>query len=180
MEQIIAGRFQTKDQADVVADRIARYVLRSDICIFHNNPQGQHDAARSQIRSEDDPGSADAPGMAAGGALVAGLAGGAVGLFGGPTTALAGAAAGAYVGAFAGAMHGMGDNEAATHPMERRPGGVMLSVRIANESIEHQVIASLREGEARDIERASGTWRDGDWVDYNPVEAPQLIALVTI
>lgn len=40
MERIIAGRFQTKDDADAVAALITQYIDTTDICIFHNNPPG--------------------------------------------------------------------------------------------------------------------------------------------
>ena len=33
----------------------------------------------------------------------------------------------------------------------------------------------LRAHGAKDIERASGMWRDGDWVDFDPVASPHLV-----
>ena len=50
-----------------------------------------------------------------------------------------------------------------------------MSVRIANPQNENRVIDALRAEGAADIERAEGEWRDGDWVDFNPVAAPQLV-----
>jgi hypothetical protein len=47
MERIIAGRFQTKDGADAVVVLIAQCVDTTDICIFQNNPAGQHGALPS-------------------------------------------------------------------------------------------------------------------------------------
>ena len=29
---------------------------------------------------------------------------------------------------------------------------------------------------ARDIEQAEGQWLDGDWVDFDPVAVPRLVA----
>ena len=43
MDQIIAGRFHTKDEADKAAAHLATFMDKSDISIFHNNPPGQHD-----------------------------------------------------------------------------------------------------------------------------------------
>jgi hypothetical protein len=37
------------------------------------------------------------------------------------------------------------------------------------------VVDTLRRLGAHDIERAEGTWRDGDWVDFNPLAPAQLI-----
>lgn len=112
MELIIAGRFPTKGEADAAAALLSSYVATADICIFHNNPPGQHDA------------------YAAGGR---------------------------------------------PHASDRRPGGVMLSVRIATPVNEKRVIAVLRAQGAADIERADGLWHDGDWTDFNPVTAPRLV-----
>ncbi len=41
-DRIIAGRFGTKAQADVIAQQILLYVDDHDLSIFHNNPPGQH------------------------------------------------------------------------------------------------------------------------------------------
>src|SRR4029453_2486976 len=97
---------------------------------------------------------------------------GAIGALGGPVVALAAAATGAYVGSLAGAMHGMKDASDQPRAPERRPGGVILSVRITTPINEKRVIAVLRTAGAADIERADGEWRDGDWVDFNPVARP--------
>jgi hypothetical protein len=86
--------------------------------------------------------------------------------------ALAAAATGAYIGSLAGAMHGLEDKKGAP---QRRPAGVILSVRIATPRNEKRVIAALRERGAADIEQAQGEWRDGDWTDFNPIAVPQLV-----
>ena len=72
-------------------------------------------------------------------------------------------------------MVGLGNDDYKPLVPERRPGGVMLSVRIANPVNEKRVIATLRAEGAADIEKSNGEWRDGDWVDFNPVAAPQLV-----
>jgi hypothetical protein len=173
---IIAGRFPTKGEADAVAAVIGQYVDATDICIFHNNPQGQHDAPPARADQVEDPGAQDAGSSAAGTAIAAGLTAGAIGALGGPVVAIAAAATGAYVGSLAGAMGGLGEHAGKPHALERRPGGIMLSVRIARPADEKRVIASLRAGSAADIERARGDWRNGDWTDFNPVEKPQLVS----
>jgi hypothetical protein len=62
---------------------------------------------------------------------------------------------------------------------KRRPGGIMLSVRIAEPANEERVIATLRAEGAADIEEAHGQWRDGDWADFDPVATPRLVKNTT-
>jgi len=176
MERIIAGRFPTKGEADAAAALMSTYVAAADICIFHNNPPGQHDAYAAGGDEDEDPGTEGAGKSAAGTAVAAGLAAGAAGALGGPVVALAAAATGAYLGSLAGAMGGIGDAGGKTHASDRRPGGVMLSVRIATPVNEKRVIAVLQAQGAADVERANGLWRDGDWTDFNPIAVPQLVA----
>lgn len=173
MARIIAGRFQSKDDADAAAALIAQYVDTADICIFHNNPPGQHDVFAVGGDEDEDPGAKGAGESAAGTAIAAGLTAGAIGALGGPVVALAAAAIGAYTGSLAGAVAGLGDHDDKLRAPRRRPGGVMLSVRIAKPANEKRVIATLRAKGAADIEQAQGEWRDGDWTDFDPVAAPR-------
>ena len=106
-------------------------------------------------------------------ALAAGLAAGAIGLAGGPVTALAAAGVAAYTGSLVGSLSGA-DEEKQPLP-NRRPAGVILAVRIARPGNEEFVIDDLRIFGAEDIEQAEGEWRDGDWVDFNPHQEPRLI-----
>lgn len=175
MEQIIAGRFETKAKADAAAAAIVRYVDRTDICIFHNNPPGQHGTPATSGVQVDNPGSVADEKSAVSTALAAGLTAGAIGLAGGPVVALAAAGVAAYTGSLIGAMGGMQDEQSHQLP-NLRPAGVMLAVRIAPASSEKFVIADLRICGAVDIEKAEGEWRDGDWIDFDPVQEPHLVA----
>lgn len=175
MQRIIAGRFQSKDRADEVAVLLEQYIAKTDICIFHNNPPGQHDAFILGGDEDADPGAEGAGKSATNTAIAAGLAAGAIGAIGGPVIALAAAATGAYVGAFGGALNGLGDDDGKPHAPDNRPGGIILSVRIADPANEERVIATLRAEDAADIEQAEGEWLDGDWVDFDPVTAPRLV-----
>lgn len=175
MERIIAGRFQTKDDADAAATLMREFVAASDICIFHNNPPGQHDVLATGGDENADPGTKGAGKSAATTALAAGLTAGAVGSLAGPAVAIAAAGVGAYVGALAGAMDELSDNNERPRKVERRPGGVMLSVRIVDRDEEQRVIDTLRAQGAADIEEADGEWRDGNWVDFDPVAVPRLV-----
>ncbi len=175
MDRIIAGRFQTRDSADNVAVRIAQFVDTGNICIFHNNPPGQHDVHPAGGDEAVDPSAQGAGLSSVSAAAVAGVAAGAIGAVGGPVTALAAGATGAYLGSLAGALQGLGDDEG--QHVHRRPGGVMLSVRISEPQIEKRVIKILHVGGAADIEQADGEWRDGDWSDFNPLATPRLVNL---
>ncbi len=179
MERIIAGRFQTKDRADAVAAVISQYVDTTDICIFHNNPPGQHGVFAVGGDEAVDSAAEGAGQSAAGAAVAAGVTAGAIGAIGGPVVALLAAATGAYVGTLAGALHGLGNDEDKPHAPELRPGGIILAVHIANPANEQRVISTLRAEDAADIEQADGEWHDGDWTDFNPVVAPQLVPLVS-
>ncbi|MEQ1515398.1 MAG: hypothetical protein ABL931_02790, partial [Usitatibacteraceae bacterium] len=167
MDHIIAGRFETKAKADAAAAAIVRYVERSDICIFHNNPPGQHGSLMADGAEESNPGMEADGKTAVTTALAAGLAAGAIGMAGGPVVALAAAGVAAYGGSLVGAMGGMQDEQSRQLP-RLRPAGVILAVRIARPASEKFVIGDLRSNGAQDLEEADGQWRDGDWIDFNP------------
>ena len=176
MDRIIAGRFPTMIEAEAAASLITRHIDRSNLCLFHNNPPGQHGVLLVGGDETADPGAEHAAGYAAGSALAAGLTAGAIGLIGGPVTALAAAGVAAYAGSLVGAESGLGDKRVSPKLPNRRPAGIILAVRIAVAAQEKRVIADLRSSGAMDIEEASGEWREGDWVDFNPVQEPQLVA----
>ena len=56
MEHIIAGRFQCRANADAAIAVLVRYVARHDICIFHNDPNGQQDIRAANADESFDPG----------------------------------------------------------------------------------------------------------------------------
>lgn len=176
MDHIIAGRFETKAKADAAAAIITRYVDQHDICIFHNNPPGQHGVLPMGGDEEASPGADKAQDSSATAAIAAGLVAGAIGLAGGPVTALAAAGVAAYTGSLLGSMEGASENGAPGTLPVARPAGVIIAIRIALPANEKLVIDALRIFGAEDIEKAEGEWRDSDWVDFNPIQAPRLIA----
>ncbi len=179
MDHIIAGRFQTKAKADAAAAMIVRYVDRKDICIFHNNPPGQHGILKMGGDEDTSPGSGAAEETSATTALAAGLTAGAMagaaGLIGGPVVALAAAGVAAYTGSLIGSLEGSEEDQPSQPLQSRRPAGVILAVHISRPANEEFVIDDLRLCGAEDIEEAEGVWSDGDWVDFNPVQAPRLV-----
>jgi hypothetical protein len=173
MDNIIAARFQTDDEARAAAASLADLVNKSDICVFFNNQPGAHDSDRDARSSGDQGAAKGATSGAASGSVVAGTIGT---LAGGPAVGALAAAVGGYTGSLAGAASGLPDEGEATnkgpHP---RPAGMMLAVRVVDTDNSSQLIERLRSYGAADIERAQGKWVNGDWVDFDPATPPQLV-----
>lgn len=186
METIIAGRFDTlaaAQQAEAVL--IGREFAEDDICSFSLNPPGQHDTYPIGGDSYADEASKEA----GGGAVKGGAIGGAIGLGTGLAAAsvippagiavavvTAATGVGAYTGALAGALQGMGNNEkeggGRIEPQEPRPAGVLVAVRAGDALAMQSAQEALRDTGASDIEIASGTWRNGTWIDFDPHSLP--------
>jgi hypothetical protein len=86
-------------------------------------------------------------------------------------------ALGAYTGSFLGTMSKLGDSGDAERSQASpgRPGGEMVAVRVLNDEAERTAIEVLRGHGAQDIERHEGEWRNGQWVDFDPVAPPATI-----
>jgi hypothetical protein len=181
VEQIIAGRFQTRSRADAAAAAINCYVERRDLCIFHNNPPGQHGSLKDDggagVDLDRGSGAAEesATIMALAAGVGAGVTAGVIGIAGGPVTALAAVGVAAYTGSLIGSLGSSGNNQPSQQPSHYRPAGVILAVRIARQTSKELVVGDLRNGGAEDIEQAEGEWCDGDWVNFNPDQAPHLV-----
>jgi len=182
MSTIIAGRFEQSDQSEEAVEAlVGQGVERSDISVFFVTPAGQHDATPIGGDEHESPGTERSDTSAGAGAAVggvgAGVAGAAVGAMAGlaaPLVAVAvvgAAAAGAYGGSLAGAMKGTMDPGANAI----RHAGMLVAVRATDAVGESAIIAALRSAGALDLERANGTWADGDWSDFDPTRPPQLI-----
>ncbi|MBA2660118.1 MAG: hypothetical protein H0U72_11485 [Nitrosospira sp.] len=173
MENIIAGRFQTEDEARSAAASMGDVVSKDDFCIFFNNQPGAHDSDRDAGSSGDQGAGKGAATGAASGGIVAGTIGT---LFGGPAVGAIAAAVGGYTGSLAGTAGGLpkeGEGtEKVPHP---RSAGMMLAVRVANADHTQRIIERLRRHGAADIEKAQGKWTNGNWADFDPVASPQLV-----
>lgn len=181
MSVIIAGRFQTFDQAeDAVKALIDANINHDDVSVFYVNPPGQHDAApMGGDHVNADPGANDSTeeaitGAAAGGAigLAIGIAATAIPVVG-AAAAVAAAGVGAYTGSFAGGLSGAGENERPT-PAPRR-AGVLVAVHSQDDRATQRASVALNARGAEDLEMADGTWRDGKWIDFDPVTPARLI-----
>jgi len=168
---IIAGRFDTFDDANAVKARLVAHGFpQHAISVFFNNPPGRHDMTEIGGDEHADPEAKHA----AGGAMAGAAAGAGLGLAAvatGPFGVAALAATGAYVGALAGAMNAT-DEVHHEQPL-RRASGVIVGVLA--DGREDEVIRALGDGGADNIERAHGTVVDGDWSDFDPIAVPQLI-----
>jgi hypothetical protein len=97
-------------------------------------------------------------------------------LLGAAAGIVAGVAAGAYTGALVGGLKRI-DRDAQPGHAEVRPAETLLAVNIdAAGRSEEEVIRILEECGAQQVERAEGTWLDGEWSDFDPASAPIVIA----
>jgi hypothetical protein len=182
MSSIIAGRFQTFEQAESAVQALTNAdIRREDISVFYVTPAGQHD----EIATTDDSAGPDLDAMESENDVVAGAAaGGAIGLAVGIAAAvpLVGAAAvavtamgvGAYTGSFAGNLAGSGDRD--IPPPTPRRAGVLVAVRVEENHVPERasIILSAQGGE--DLEMADGVLRDGKWIDFDPVTPQRFIS----
>ncbi|MGZ8255303.1 MAG: hypothetical protein ACXWVT_10660 [Burkholderiaceae bacterium] len=185
MQTILAGRIDTHERAqDLMAKLRERGVALSDMQTYYLTPPGQHGQFPIGGDQYSDPDAKDASKTQAAGAAVgavAGLvAGGVIAAIVPPLAPviIAGVTGvGALGGSVAGAVSGTKSAEESEqgHSSESRQGGLMVAVRVTP-TTEHAVRETLESAGASDIERATGEWRDGHWVDLNSSGAqPQRI-----
>ncbi len=173
MSTVIAGRFDTIEQAEAAMQALQSQNLSEDLMTtFYVGPPGQHD--RHPMGGDED---ADAKaegahgGSAAGAAVGAGV--GLAALAAGPLGVAAAAGVGAYTGALVGALGSMkkdgeGDDYA-------RQSGIMLAVNVDALDNDAPIIRILEQQGAQDIEKTEAEWADGEWIDFDPVARPHLI-----
>jgi hypothetical protein len=193
MAQIIAGLFSDQTQADQALEALsAAGYGAEDVTSFYLNPPGQHAQYPIGGDAHHDEGTKKSGKTAAAGGAIGGVTGLAVGTVAGAAAepglaaaaALAGAGVGAYVGSLAGGLKGTepGDPDKATieEPVERADG-IMVAVRTdrlgSDPGQEDRAIRILHDLGAADIERATGEWMEGTWVNFDPRRTPQLVDL---
>lgn len=179
MASILSGQFDDFEAARAVVDELLTLGMpEQDLEIYALNAPGQH--ARFPIGGDED---ADhharggehgaVKGAALGGAVGLALGAAAIPVVG-PIATAAGLAVGAYTGAFAGAVKEMGEPHPHTE-IPPRPAGVRVVAHVPTRQHYECVLATFRRHHARSIEEAKGTWRDGSWVDFDPVSVPRWI-----
>jgi hypothetical protein len=190
MSLIIAGRFQTFPKAEAAAQRLfARGFLEEDVTLFYVAPSGQHGLTGTGEHYAG-AGAQEASKGAGKGVTIGAVLGAIVGaalfvLFKAPwLAAVLAAGAGAYVGSLTGAMaHARSGKRAAAsstsignhgsaNAVDARHSGVVVAVHVAPE-LQAQAAAILRDAGGKEVERASGQWRNGRWADFDPVKPPE-------
>jgi hypothetical protein len=198
MTPIIAGRFEQQTQAEQAVTTLRREgFAEDDIAMFYVNPPGQHGTFPLGGDREVSPGATHAHAGAIKGAAVGAAVGLGVGFavapLVGPAAPVVGAGAGAYAGSLAGALGETEENPArnevepqaestAPRPVAEivkpvRAAGMMVAVRAPEFARRVAAVNGLRAAGARDIERADGTWQDGQWVDFDSLKTPLLVDL---
>ena len=178
MTAIIAGLFTSHEAVEAAHGRLLAAGASDDnVCDFRVNPPGEHDGLPTGGDRDASPGATQAGGGAVRGAAVGAVAGAAAGAVAstvlGPLAIAGGAGVGAYTGALVGAL---GSMDRRTHRDELRPAGNLVAVNIgAGEIDEGRAIGIFQECGAAQVERADGTWSNGEWSDFNPVTPPHLI-----
>jgi hypothetical protein len=198
MTPIIAGRFEQQTQAEHAVSALkGEGFAEDDITVFYVTPPGQHGTFPIGGDREASPGATHTHIGAIKGAAVGTAVGLGVGLAAaplvGPAATVVGAGAGAYAGSLLG---GLGNTEeepsrdeveaqgesAAPQPVAEmvkpvRAAGMMVAVRAPEFARRVAAVNALRAAGARDIERADGTWHDGQWIDFDPLKSPLLVDL---
>ncbi len=178
MSIIVAGRFDTAEQADnVVHELLSKGFLKSDATTFFVNPPGQHDQLPEGGDQPADANASKAHVGAATGAAAGSVAGAAAALAVpgiGPVLALGVVALGAYTGSLAGTLAKLGDHQAAreSDASPGRKGGMLVAAHVNDANAEDEAIQILRRHGAADIERREGVWENGEWKDFDPVAPP--------
>ena len=178
MTQIVAGVFNDEQSATAAAHELRGAGFDAgDLDQFALNPPGEHQGlplgGDQDADAKAEGGERGAMTGAAIGTAVGAVAGLAATPLVGPVAIAGGAAAGAYAGSLAGAVNRMGDDDAAAP--ELRPAGIMVAVHTDSPEDEELAIDLLRDRGAQTIERAEGAWRNGKWVDFDPVRPPDLL-----
>jgi hypothetical protein len=182
MTLIVAARFDSFDEAENAARRLfSKGFSEEAVNIFFVNPPGAHDKYPVGGDRAADP---DARGATKGAVLGAGLlatVGAVIGaglLYAFGRTGLEmvfGAAVGAYLGSLAGALS-MAGRRSRDNPRDQairvRHAGVLTAVHVQPEQ-ETQVAQVLRDAGGKDVEHAQGRWREGRWVDFDPLVPPE-------
>lgn len=186
MSTIIAGHFQIQDEVDLARRELLNAGFPEDrISAFFVNQPGQHDLTAIGGDNVLSPGAKETPVGVMEGAATGGAVGLAIGAATSPITGPVGPIVGGLVGAHVGSLFsftkmkeagereegGTGENR-----VESRKPGLLLAVALSGQDEESRALDVLRRVGAHHIERAEGTVEDGDWVDFDPLSKPVLLA----
>ena len=183
MSIIIAGHFQTQDEADAAASALAQAgFTRERLSTFYLSQAGQHDMTPIGGDNLHSPGAKETPQGVLQGGATGGAIGAAVGAATIPLTGPAGPIVGGLVGAHVGSLFsftkmkeaGEGE-EGGRAPLEQRKAGMLVAVAFDNTGDESRAVDVLRRLGAVQIERARGNIVNGDWADFDASLPPDII-----
>lgn len=187
MSAIIAGRFDSFSTAETAASRLRAHGFSDqDLNLFYVNPPGQHGAFAIGGDHAADAGARKSGVGAISGVLLGAAAGAALGaalvaaLGSTPPMSLLvlvfAIGLGAYLGSLAGALalaRHAGRNPRTGQPPVRNAGVVLAAHLASADTATVDTVATvLRQGGAKDVERAEGRWVDGRWADFDPLVPP--------
>jgi hypothetical protein len=183
MSTIIAGHFETQDEADAASQALAQAGFTSErVSTFYLSQPGQHDMTPIGGDNQLSPGAKETPvGVVQGGAT-GGAVGAIIGAATAPVTGPAGPIVGGLVGAHVGSLFsfskmkeaGEGE-EGGRAPVEQRKAGMLVAVAFDDAGVESRAVDVLRRLGAVQIERARGNIVDGDWADFDASIPPEIV-----
>lgn len=181
MANILSAQFDDFERAEMVASDLRLLGFAGDdIEQFALNAPGQHDRLPLGGDEDSDRAARDGDEGAVAGATLGGAAGLALGAVAipvvGPLAAAAGLAVGAYTGSLAGAVNTMGEEHAPGRPeITPRPAGVRVVVQVPTSLHRTRALETFARHHARSVEEAEGAWREGSWIDFDPVSEPRWV-----
>jgi len=183
MSIIIAGHFQTQDEADAASSALAQAGFTGErVSIFYLGQAGQHDMTPIGGDNLHSPGAKETPVGVVQGATTGGAVGAILGAATVPVTGPAGPIVGGLVGAHVGSLFSFskmkeaGEGEQGGHaPIEQRKAGMLVAVAFDEAGDESRAVDVLRRLGAFQIERARGNIVDGDWADFDPSIPPEIV-----
>lgn len=197
MHTIIAGRFESQDQAERALSALQSAGFPADaLTHFYVNPDGQHDIFPIGGDQKASPGARDSGKGALAGAGAGAAVGAAVGAAALPVIGPAGIAIGAGLGGYTGSLVGamtktdkdsevdeaedageVTHREVQQHQVMERQAGTHVAVRVGDrpELSREQAIETLRSVGAIDVEQAEGHLSEGHWTDFDPRRVVDLV-----
>jgi hypothetical protein len=186
MSTILAGHFQLQDEIQRAREELVRAGFPDDqISAFYLNQPGQHD--RTPIGGDHlvSAGAKESTVGVVEGEVTGGALGAAIGATTIPVTGVLGPIVGGLVGAHVGSLYSFhkmkerGEHEQGADEHENelavRPAGMLIAVACVTSVEEDRALDMLRQLGAHHIEKAQGTIDGGDWADFDPLSAPQLV-----
>lgn len=183
MSIIIAGHFQTQDEADAASSALAQAGFNQGrVSTFYLSQAGQHDMTPIGGDNQLSPGAKETPSGVIQGGATGGAVGAVVGAATSPVTGPLGPIVGGLVGAHVGSlfsftkMKDAGEGEQGGRaPVEQRMAGMLVAVAFDDAGDESRAADVLRRLGAVQIERARGNIANGDWADFDPSIPPEIV-----